>query len=287
MPSAAQGIVITAPGQLAAGVVDAAAIATDGVDAAEIKANAVGDSEIAAHTTSKITVPVANLSGQTAVANGGTAGSTAAAGFNNLSPLTTRGDILFRDATGNARLAAGAAGTSLKSNGAGTDPTWGSAGIQQSQSAVQTTVVSTTTETNIMSFSLGGALLGTAGVLHVRVFVNHQNVPAGGSTTLRAYYGTTSIATSAVVWGDHLMRGYIDFFICANAATNVQRLIMSRQMWKDQTDNDLPTKNINGYHTGTAAEDSTGALTVKITAQFSLSDSTNKIITDGYVADIL
>jgi hypothetical protein len=134
---------------------------------------------------------------------------------------------------------------------------------------------------------LGGALLGTAGVLHVRVFVNHHNTAAGGSITLRAYYGTTSIATAAITNSDNLMRGYIDFFICANGATNVQRLIMTRQMWKDQTDNDLPTKNINGYHTGTAAEDSTGALTVKITAQFSSSDSTNKIITDGYVADIL
>lgn len=56
------------------------------------------------------------------VANGGTNGATATAGMNNLSPLTTRGDIMRRDATNTTRLAVGTANQILKSDG--TDPSW-------------------------------------------------------------------------------------------------------------------------------------------------------------------
>ncbi len=63
-----------------------------------------------------------------AIVRGGTNGATALAGFNNLSPLITRGDILIRDATNNIRLAIGAANRVLLSDG--TDPAW------QPQSAI-------------------------------------------------------------------------------------------------------------------------------------------------------
>ena len=39
-------------------------------------------------------------------------------------PLTTRGDILFRDASGDQRLAAGTSGYYLKTQGSGADPVW-------------------------------------------------------------------------------------------------------------------------------------------------------------------
>lgn len=42
--------------------------------------------------------------GLLAIARGGTNGATAGAGFDNLSPLTTLGDVIFRDASNNVRL---------------------------------------------------------------------------------------------------------------------------------------------------------------------------------------
>ena len=60
--------------------------------------------------------------GQVATWNAGTSAwipATAAAGS---LPLTTRGDLLTRDATTNVRLPVGASGTFLRSNG--TDPSW-------------------------------------------------------------------------------------------------------------------------------------------------------------------
>ena len=57
-----------------------------------------------------------------AIADGGTGQSTAVLGFNALSPLTTRGDIIYRDATNNARLAKGTAGNFLQIGA--NDPIW-------------------------------------------------------------------------------------------------------------------------------------------------------------------
>jgi hypothetical protein len=45
---------------------------------------------------------------QLAITRGGTAGGTALAGFNNLSPVTTKGDLITRDGTNNIRLGVGA-----------------------------------------------------------------------------------------------------------------------------------------------------------------------------------
>ena len=58
------------------------------------------------------------------VANGGTGQTTASAGFNALSPLSTEGDLLYYHSSANSRLAVGSNGQCLTSNG--TDPAWGS-----------------------------------------------------------------------------------------------------------------------------------------------------------------
>lgn len=57
-----------------------------------------------------------------AIADGGTGQSTATLGFNALSPITTRGDLITRDATNNIRLGIGLSAKILQSNG--TDPSW-------------------------------------------------------------------------------------------------------------------------------------------------------------------
>lgn len=56
------------------------------------------------------------------IAIGGTAGSTKTVGFDNLSPTTTRGDLITRDASNNVRVAIGTIGKYLLTNG--TDPSW-------------------------------------------------------------------------------------------------------------------------------------------------------------------
>ncbi len=65
-----------------------------------------------------------NVSGTAAISQGGTGQTTASSAFNALSPLTTEGDILYYHSSANTRLAKGANGQCLTSNG--TDPVWGS-----------------------------------------------------------------------------------------------------------------------------------------------------------------
>lgn len=68
---------------------------------------------------------IMSLSGLTtplSIAQGGTGQITALAAFEALSPITTRGDLVTRDATNEVRLAIGSAATFLRSNG--TDPSW-------------------------------------------------------------------------------------------------------------------------------------------------------------------
>lgn len=66
----------------------------------------------------------AGVTGTLPIGNGGTGQTAAGAAFDALSPVTTRGDMVYRSATSNARLAVGTNGQCLTSNG--TDPTWGS-----------------------------------------------------------------------------------------------------------------------------------------------------------------
>lgn len=73
---------------------------------------------------------VSNLTADVAVADGGTGASTATAGFDNLSPVTTLGDIIFRDASNNVRLAGNTTTTKqfLSQTGNGSvsaAPAWG------------------------------------------------------------------------------------------------------------------------------------------------------------------
>lgn len=57
-----------------------------------------------------------DITGQLPIANGGTAGATATAGFNNLSPITTKGDLISSDGSNNVRFAVGSNGAVLSAD---------------------------------------------------------------------------------------------------------------------------------------------------------------------------
>jgi len=74
-----------------------------------------------------------------AIGNGGTGQTTANPAFNALSPVTTRGDLIYRNATVNARLPLGAQYEVLQSNG--TDPAYGLVGVNNLSTQVGRTGV--------------------------------------------------------------------------------------------------------------------------------------------------
>jgi hypothetical protein len=65
-----------------------------------------------------------DVSGTLPIGSGGTNATTASTAFANLAPTTTRGDLIVFGASGNTRLALGANGSCVVSNG--TDALWGS-----------------------------------------------------------------------------------------------------------------------------------------------------------------
>jgi hypothetical protein len=96
-------------------------------------------------------------SGTVAIARGGTGQGTAATAFDALSPTTTRGDIISRGASSNARLALGTSGFALMSNG--TDPTW--AGFLQAGTGAVTRTWNTKASERVSVKDFGAAGDGT------------------------------------------------------------------------------------------------------------------------------
>lgn len=59
-----------------------------------------------------------------AIADGGTGASSKTVGFDNLSPTTTAGDLIYRNGSNNVRLGVGSAGNVLTVNAGATAPEW-------------------------------------------------------------------------------------------------------------------------------------------------------------------
>lgn len=87
-------------------------------------------------TPTKAQPAFTDISGTALITQGGTGQITASAAFDALAPTTTRGDLIFRNATTNARLGAGTSGYHLQAAGAGADPAW--AGFLQSGTGATT-----------------------------------------------------------------------------------------------------------------------------------------------------
>lgn len=121
------------------------------------------------------------LSGALPVANGGSSATTANGAFNVFSPVTTRGDIIFRNATVNARLAIGAANTVLVSDG--TDPAY---------AKVNANFLATT----------GATALSRVPSDYILIRDEKADGTAGGTFTLGAWQ-TRTLNTETVDTGSH------------------------------------------------------------------------------------
>lgn len=135
--------------------------------------------------------PSGSLTGIVAIANGGTNANTASAAFNNLSPITTEGDLIIGNGANSAtRLAIGTAGQILTSNG--TSATW-------------ETLTGGTTLTNTAFTATSGqttfSVTYTVGL--IEVFRNGVCLVPG--TDYTASNGTTVVLASGATTGDSIL----------------------------------------------------------------------------------
>lgn len=183
--------------------------------------------------------------------------------------LTTAGDVVYSDGTDLTRLAIGTAGQALKVNSGATAPEWAGVGNLVEADLSSVSVSNTTTETTLFSTSIPANTLSTGNMVKARVFFTGLKKAASGHMSLRVKYGSTTIVNGASIFdgveisGDRA--GTAEITLVANGATNAQKgsLVMSGST------NASATANAFRYQaTGSAAEDSTGALNLVFTIQF-------------------
>lgn len=227
-----------------------------------------------------------------AVADGGTGGSTATVGFNNLSPLTTKGDLIVHDGTNNVRKAVGANNEILIADSAqSTGVKWGTVGSIASGklyiSTTPVTVTNTTTLTTLFTTSIAGGVLGTNGAIKIFISVSDLDMPNSGNLTLRLKYGGTTICSFAINNASATITdtvGSIEGYIVADGATGAQKgfmqLVASGAQQETSADAAVGITKVMGADTGTAAVDSTASQTLIIDAQWGSATTTRSITAD-------
>ena len=152
-----------------------------------------------------------------------------------------------------------------------------------SQFTTNVPVASTTTETTILTAAIPAGTLGTNNVIRARLKFNQYELDNTRTMTLRLKYGSTTVAslviTSSYNPGPDL-QGEVEFELFASGATNTQEGVILLQAFTSSNQNyifDGTELSSSGLAVGTAAEDSTTALNLVLTVQFSNSAATNQI----------
>ena len=203
--------------------------------------------------------------------------------------MTAQGDVLYASAANTlARLAPGTSGQFLKTQGAAANPTWDNMPVRRiSAFYTDVTVGNTTTETDLMNFTLNGGSLGTTGILWGKILIRVADATNGGggqTITWRLYYGATNASDVVQITTsfDQSVTGFFDFYIIAKGATNSQDLdfrffATSDEVMVDPTAvGEVPPFG-SSLATIDAAIDSTVNQTVKITAQWGAALATNSL----------
>ena len=207
----------------------------------------------------------------------------------SLVAMTTAGDTIFSDGTDITRLPIGTASQVLTTNSGATAPEWTTLTTDLvGSNTADVTVGNTISETTLYTETIAADTLGTDGVVRGTIFVSDFDLAdiSSPSFIMRFKYGATTLVTVTIVNAASgaltNMTGTIDFAIMGSGATGTQ------EGWIkiDVSENEVSATNAeaNGAGTGTSAEDSTGALALTVTADWSNAAVANTItISSGYM----
>lgn len=139
-----------------------------------------------------------HISGTLAIGNGGTGQTTAAAAFDALAPTTTRGDIIFRGASSNGRLAIGSSTQVLLG---GTDPSWGA--VTLNNAMVTGTLTADKGGTGVANASgstitLGGALTISGAFTTTLTVTATTSITLPTSGTLATLAGSETLSSKTL-----------------------------------------------------------------------------------------
>lgn len=150
----------------------------------------------------------------------------------------------------------------------------------------------TVTETNIFSESISAGLLGTSNALRFKVYVSNLATDSDTSSdpTFRLKYGSTTLATLTLqnsATANTGLKGYIEGTVIANASATAQTGTLSINLTVN--DLDISThgteKRVQGFASGTATENSAGALNLTLTIQWGGALGSNDFVPAGYIIE--
>jgi len=150
---------------------------------------------------------------------------------------------------------------------------------------------STDTEQTLLSVSIPANLLEIANGVKFKIVVDDIDISNAARTiTLRLKYGATTIATIVINNPDAAMSncyGVFEGYIIGSGATNTQFGYISYAVGDGVVGAATALTNTVGFKLshGTAAEDSTGALNLVVTAQNSFSSTTDGLLTRSYIVE--
>ena len=136
-----------------------------------------------------------NIGGTLGISKGGTGQTTQTAAFNALSPLTTQGDIIYRDAANNVRLAPGTAGQALVTGGGGANPSWKNLLVYNQSTAAQGPGFAADTYLTGSSINVNGLL--KAGTRYKLVFDVNKTAAGVAAPTIIVRFGTAGTTADA------------------------------------------------------------------------------------------
>jgi len=152
------------------------------------------------------------------------------------------------------------------------------------------------TETDIISLSIPAALLQTTNAIRFKIYVSDFTAvsTSPGAATFRLKYGSTTLASVAttVPGGTSTLKGIIEGQL-VSASTSSQLGAFSVNMAENQLDplvdygSATTTSFLHAFASGTAAENSAGALNFKFTIQWAGTSATNNFVPAGYIVELI
>jgi hypothetical protein len=136
---------------------------------------------------------------------------------------------------------------------------------------------SSTSETTLISYSLGGGQLGTNKVVRAKIYFEDMDVAAGRDLTIRLKYGSTTVATNTVTLNTNNLSGYIETVLIGAGTTSSQKGVVE---YRASTDAGTAESKVA---VGTSSEDSTGGLTYAVTVQWSAGPGAATSYEAGYI----
>ncbi|MFA6161767.1 MAG: hypothetical protein WC766_06425 [Patescibacteria group bacterium] len=131
------------------------------------------------------------------------------------------------------------------------------------------TMADNNNEQTMFSVTIPGGTLGTTGGVRCKLFIDTWNNNGNGSHTLRCKYGATTLVTITFpIDAGGSPKGYVEFILAADGATNAQKGVVISHFEVDHlTMNATQGKYSFGAGNGTSAEDSTADKTLAVTFQ--------------------